>query len=202
MVGQVGDIVFVVLALDQGRIINLADVLAGVVDIDVDCLFEHFRIGIGYRQRQGRLVGLFEIMRPGMHLAAERHSGGPIGPFEQDRQEVGIGERADRDLDGDLVVAMEDDGDAARLDAVDRRGEQIPRGALHHIFDEGPIPFASGLPQAAGVVHELDVGVAVLELARHEAGVRIGDGAAGRQRDRQVAVGERGDDRWSRCRRN
>ena len=93
VVRQVGDIVLVVLALDQGRIINLADVLAGVVDIDVDCLFEHFRIGIGYRQRQGRLVGRFEIMRPGMHLAAERHSGGPVGQFEQDRQELGIGER-------------------------------------------------------------------------------------------------------------
>ena len=41
---QVGDIVLVVLALDQGRIIDFADVLPGVVDIDVDRLFEHFRI--------------------------------------------------------------------------------------------------------------------------------------------------------------
>ena len=41
---------------------------------------------------------------------------------------------------------------------------------------------------------------AILEFARNEPRLRIGDGAAGRQRQGQIAVGERGDDwrprRW------
>jgi hypothetical protein len=52
-------------------------------------------------------------------------------------------------------------------------------------------------PLAVRVISELDVGVAVLGLPRHQPGFRIRDRASARQRERQIAVGEaRNDRRW------
>ena len=57
VVWQIGDKVFVVLAFDLGRIIDRTDVLANVVNVAVDRLLERCLIGIGGRQRFGRLLG-------------------------------------------------------------------------------------------------------------------------------------------------
>ena len=195
VVRQVGDEVLVVLALDCGRIVDLTEIVAGIVDVAIDRLLEHRVVGIRRDQRFGRMLGRLEIVRSGVHLAAERQSGCPGRQLEQDLEEFRIGERSDRNLDGHLVVAMKDDRDAAGLEAFDRRGEQISGGALDDVFDEGAKPSAIGFPLAAGVVHELDVGRRVLELAGNEPRLRVGDGAAARQRQRQIAVGEGGDDR-------
>jgi hypothetical protein len=56
------------------------------------------------------------------------------------------------------------DGDAARLQAVDCRGEQVPRGALHDVLGEHSEPAATFFPLTAGIVRELDVRRPFLEF--------------------------------------
>ena len=86
------------------------------------------------------------------------------------------------------------------LEAFDRCSEQIAGGALDNILDESTEPSSIGLPLPASVVHELDVGWRVFVLARDQPCLRVGDRAAARQRQGEIAVGERGDDwrlrRW------
>ena len=70
---------------------------------------------------------------------------------------------------------------AAGLEPHQRGREQVAGATLHHVLDEGAEPTPHRFPLAARVVHELDIGVGVLELAvGDEPRLRIGDGAARR----------------------
>src|SRR5262249_29692916 len=95
--------------------------------------------------------GRFEIVRPGMYLAADRQAGGPIGQLEQNVEEFCVGERADRRLDRGFVVAVEDDVEAAGLEAFNRGGKQVTSGALHHVLNERSEPSAIRSPLPLGL---------------------------------------------------
>ena len=120
---QVGDVVLVVLTLDQGRVVDLTDVVPGVVDVRVDRVLEDHVVGIRRDQRLGGLLGSFEIMRSGMHLAAERQARRPERQLQQDLEKFVVGQRPNRNLNGGFVMTVEHDRNATRFEAFDRRGE-------------------------------------------------------------------------------
>src|SRR5262249_4367308 len=62
------------------------------------------------------------------------------------------------------------------------------RDTLHHILDEDPEPATERSPLLVGVVHELNVGIAALVFAGDQSGLGVGDAAAGRQREDEIAI--------------
>ena len=174
----------------------LGDVRVGRCRRDerVDRVLDQLLLGL----RLGRLPGrrCFEVGRPAVNLAVERQADRPHRRLHEHRQHLGIGERAFRRLDHDFVVTVEDGRPAACLGAQQSRSEKIARDPLHRVLKERAVPRSHALPLALGIVEELDIGLAVLELGvGHEPRARIMDCATAREGHCQGVAVERDDQR-------
>ena len=81
----------------------------------------------------------------------------------------------------------------ASLEADDGLRQQIARDPGHNVLDDRPVPFVDFPPLFLRVVVIGKINRA-LELARDQAGAGIGQPAAGRQDDVEIAVLETADD--------
>ena len=83
---------------------------------------------------------------------------------------------------------------AASFEALEHRCQQVAGGTLDDSLGKSAKPTAVVRPFAVGIVLEQNVRISALELAQDEAGFGIGEAPIGRQRQREVAVGEFGYD--------
>src|SRR5262249_18300083 len=135
--------------------------------------------------------GGFEVDRTAAHLAAERQAHSPLWRFDQEREQILLGDRADRRFNDQLVVAVKHHLHAARLSTDDSGGEQVAGDALNNILGERASPSTRGFPLPARVVEEFDIWWAFLEpVILGEAGVWIVDDAIARQGDGEIGAVE------------
>ena len=115
-------------------------------------------------RRRGSLFWRFQIVRPAPNFTGEREPGSPFRRLEQNGEEFRFADRSGRNLGDDLVVYVQDNRNAAGLEPLDRRGQEIAGGALNDVLDEGAEPAPVVRPLAAGIVLEHHVGRCALEL--------------------------------------
>ena len=144
-----------------------------MIGITVPCI-------VGGR-RHRRLVRGRQIVRAAVHAAGERQSFGPRRWLQQDREEFGVGDRAFGDLADDVIVPVKHHRQTASFEAHDRRRQQIARDPGHHVLDDRAVPLVDLAPCFFELSKNGKIDRA-LELARDQAGARIGEAAAGRQR--------------------
>ena len=88
-----------------------------------------------------------QVERAAADLAAERQTDGPRRRLQHEREHLLLGDRADRRLDHQLVVAVKHDRPGpARLGANDGGGQQVARCALNDVFHQRAEPRPRRLP--------------------------------------------------------